>query len=67
VEQGRGFGTTYHGYYPAFRIDYVLHSLEFKTLSYKRVKTDISDHYPVVVTLQFPERNETPEGETDKK
>lgn len=67
VEQGRGFGTTYHGYYPAFRIDYVLHSPEFKTLSYKRVKTDISDHYPVVVTLQFPERNETTEGETEKK
>ena len=67
VQQGRGFGTTYHGYYPAFRIDYVLHSPEFKTLSYKRVKTVISDHYPVVVTLQFPERGDAPDGEADKK
>lgn len=53
VEQGRGFGTTYHGPYPAFRIDYILHSPDMKALSYKRVKTNISDHYPIVVTLQF--------------
>lgn len=53
VEQGRGFGTTYHGPYPAFRIDYILHSRDMKALSYKRVKTAISDHYPIVVTLDL--------------
>lgn len=53
VEQGRGFATTYHGPYPAFRIDYILHSEELEALSYKRVKTNISDHYPVVVTFQL--------------
>ena len=52
VEQGRGLGTTYHGPFPAFRIDYVLHSPDIDALSYKRVKTHISDHYPVVVTLK---------------
>lgn len=52
VEKGSGFGTTYHGPYPAFRIDYVFHSPEMQTLSYKRIKTDISDHYPVVVTME---------------
>ena len=52
VEQGRGFGTTYHGPFPAFRIDYVLHSPDIEALSYKRVKTNVSDHYPVVVTLK---------------
>ncbi|MBQ0160497.1 MAG: endonuclease/exonuclease/phosphatase family protein [Bacteroidales bacterium] len=49
VAQGRGFGTTYHGPYPAFRIDYLLHSPSLEALSYKRVKTNISDHYPIVV------------------
>lgn len=49
VSQGRGFGTTYHGPYPAFRIDYLLHSPLLEAVSYKRVKTNISDHYPIVV------------------
>lgn len=53
TEQGRGFGTTYHGPYPAFRIDYILHSKDIVPLSYKRVKTDISDHYPVVVLFDL--------------
>lgn len=51
VMEGSGFGTTYHGLYPAFRIDYIFHSPEIQTLAYKRIKTHISDHYPVVVTL----------------
>lgn len=53
VEQGRGLGTTYHGPYPAFRIDYIFHSPELTPLSYKRIKTPISDHYPIVVTLKI--------------
>jgi endonuclease/exonuclease/phosphatase family metal-dependent hydrolase len=53
VEQGRGFGTTYHGPYPAYRIDYVLHTPDLEALSYKRVNTYISDHYPVVVSLRL--------------
>lgn len=53
VEQGRGFGTTYHGPYPSFRIDYMFHSPELQTLSYNRIKTPISDHYPIVATLRL--------------
>lgn len=53
VEQGRGFGTTYHGPYPSFRIDYIFHSPTMKTLSYKRIKSPISDHYPIVATLRL--------------
>lgn len=53
VEQGRGFGTTYHGPYPAFRIDYILHSRDLEALSYKRITSPISDHYPIVVTLRI--------------
>ena len=55
VEQGRGFGTTYHGPFPAFRIDYILHSADMEASSYKRVKTNISDHYPIVVVLKWKE------------
>ncbi|MCR4828583.1 MAG: endonuclease/exonuclease/phosphatase family protein [Bacteroidales bacterium] len=58
-EAGQGFSTTYHGefanlrhgIYLAYRIDYVMHSASLKARSYRRVRTDISDHYPVVVTL----------------
>lgn len=62
-EAGQGFSTTYHGefanlrrgIYLAYRIDYVMHSATMKALSYRRVHIDISDHYPVVVTLQLPD------------
>lgn len=53
VEQGIGFGTTYHGPYPAYRIDYILHSPQLEALSYKRIKTNISDHYPIVVQVKI--------------
>lgn len=52
-EKGKGFGTTYHGRFPAFRIDYIFHSEEFQTLSYKRIKCDISDHYPIIAVFSF--------------
>lgn len=51
-DEGSGFCTTYNGSFPHFRIDMVFHSKEFKTLSYERIKTDISDHYPVLVSLE---------------
>lgn len=52
-EKGTGFCHTYNGGFPRFRIDNIFHSKEFTTLSYKRIKTDISDHYPVVVALEL--------------
>lgn len=54
TEQGCGFCTTYHGMFPSYRIDHVFHSETLTALSYKRIKNDLSDHYPVVVTLQLP-------------
>lgn len=58
-EAGQGFSTTYHGSFttasrgtfPAFRIDMVFHDDAFKAYTYKRIKSEISDHFPVVVTL----------------
>ena len=59
-EAGQGFSTTYHGSFtksrnttfPAFRIDMVLHTPDLEALSYKRIKSEMSDHYPVIVTLR---------------
>lgn len=59
-EAGQGFSTTYHGLFtksrkttfPSFRIDMVLHTPDFEALAYKRVKSEMSDHYPVIVTLR---------------
>lgn len=46
-----GFGRTYNGNLPPLRIDYVLHSPHFRAVSYREHRVDLSDHYPVVVTL----------------
>lgn len=54
VEKGEGLSTTYNGMFPAFRIDYILHHKDFKTDSYKRMRTNISDHYPVFVSIEMP-------------
>lgn len=59
-EAGQGFSTTYHGSFtrsrnatfPAFRIDMVLHTTDMEAISYKRIKSEMSDHYPVIVTLR---------------
>ena len=56
-EAGLGFSTTYHGdfrtlaAFTAFRIDMVLHTPDLQAIAYKRIKSDISDHYPILVTL----------------
>lgn len=52
VEQGSGLSVTYDGMFPAFRIDYVLLDKAFTVDSYKRLKTDISDHYPLIVSFK---------------
>ena len=52
-DEGFGMCNTYNGGFPEFRIDMVFHSNEFHTLSYKRIKSDISDHYPVITSLEL--------------
>lgn len=44
---------TYSGKLPSFRIDYILHSKEFHTLSYKKFDVDLSDHFPIAATMVF--------------
>jgi endonuclease/exonuclease/phosphatase family metal-dependent hydrolase len=52
IESGHGlFNSTYAGKLPSFRIDYILHSKKFKSVSYRTFDIDISDHYPITTTL----------------
>lgn len=46
-EKGSGLGITYNGEFPNFQIDYVLASQHFDFQSYKIIKKDYSDHYPI--------------------
>ncbi len=49
-----GFGATYNGPFPAFRIDQVLYSPYLKNLSYTIDKLPYSDHFPVRAVFQLP-------------
>ena len=53
VESGSGFGNTYAGKFPSFRIDYILHHQDIKSIYYKRTRTALSDHYPITAYLQL--------------
>ena len=60
TEQGSGLSTTYSLRDTgtpisamSFRIDAVFRSEGLRTLSYKRIKTRLSDHYPILVALEF--------------
>lgn len=52
---GRGFGNTYAGELPSFRIDYILYSDPIIPYQFKRIKTDYSDHFPISTWLYLPE------------
>ncbi len=62
-EQGRGLGITYNGGekrllptrqdIPRFRIDMVFHGEGLQTLAYRRLRNDMSDHYPVLTYLEL--------------
>lgn len=63
-EKGNGISITYNGGgrlllpfgrdgIPRFRIDMVFHNEGLRALSYKRIKSDLSDHYPVMTYLEL--------------
>ena len=52
-ESGNGFGQTYAGIFPSFRIDYILYGDEFESLDFSRIKESYSDHYPIAATLRL--------------
>lgn len=47
TESGSGFGHTYTGFYPSFRIDYILISEALQAADFASIPSDNSDHYPV--------------------
>ena len=48
---GSGYSHTCRGFFNTLRIDYVLSSDDFETLSYEVLPVEFSDHHPVVVRL----------------
>lgn len=51
IESGSGFEQTYAGKFPRFRIDYILHSKEFKSKNYHHLTETLTDHYPIISYL----------------
>jgi endonuclease/exonuclease/phosphatase (EEP) superfamily protein YafD len=52
---GRGFGNTYRGELPSFRIDYIMHDEALVPYDFKRIKIDYSDHFPIITWLSMQE------------
>ncbi|MEM6963277.1 MAG: endonuclease/exonuclease/phosphatase family protein [Bacteroidota bacterium] len=52
-EKGRGLGTTYAGSIPALRIDYILTDEELMIYSHEILRTNYSDHYPVICKISL--------------
>jgi endonuclease/exonuclease/phosphatase family metal-dependent hydrolase len=51
MESGNGFGNTYIGKLPSYRIDYILHDDHFKSWNFRRALISFSDHYPVICIM----------------
>jgi endonuclease/exonuclease/phosphatase family metal-dependent hydrolase len=52
IESGNGFGKSYIGEFPSFRIDYLFHSKIFKSYHFQTIMNPLSDHYPIVCLLE---------------
>jgi len=52
-KKGKGFGNTYAGELPSFRIDYILCSKDLQTTYYQRIKARYSDHFPIQAAFVF--------------
>lgn len=51
VEGGSGFGNTYLGKFPSYRIDYIFLDKRFDVFNYRTPKLNLSDHYPVLCRM----------------
>ncbi|MCB0757173.1 MAG: endonuclease/exonuclease/phosphatase family protein [Flavobacteriales bacterium] len=51
VESGQGFGHTYIGDVPSFRIDHVLHGPEFRSWGFRTLPDELSDHRAIICSL----------------
>ena len=53
LTNGSGLARTYNESRYPFRIDYILHSKQFKSLDFKIIPTKVSDHNPVTAVLKL--------------
>ncbi|MBK8659192.1 MAG: endonuclease/exonuclease/phosphatase family protein [Bacteroidetes bacterium] len=53
IEKSSGFGATYANRFSIFRIDYTLFDERIRINSYRTIRQELSDHYPVCVTFSF--------------
>ncbi len=53
LESGIGIGHTYAKGLPLFRIDYILHDKKMTSKSFKRIRKDYSDHYPICCEIEL--------------
>lgn len=53
IAKGRGFGNTYAGIFPSFRIDHIFAAEQFDILSHQVRREKHSDHYPVLSRLRI--------------
>ncbi len=51
-ESGNGIASTYIHKYSTYRIDYILHSPSLKSFNFRRLKVELSDHYPIESIFQ---------------
>lgn len=52
-ESGHGWGYTYNGLLKQLRIDYIMHSKDFRCVNYYSFYKEWSDHNPVIAELQL--------------
>jgi endonuclease/exonuclease/phosphatase family metal-dependent hydrolase len=53
IRSGSGFGRTYRGKMPNFRIDYIFHSRDFHSFDHQVRPEELSDHRPVQCKVQL--------------
>lgn len=51
IANGKGFGQTYIGPYPSFRIDYILYNNRLNSYQFTTWPVKYSDHYPISSTF----------------
>lgn len=54
-KSGRGFGNTYAGDLPSFRIDHIMLEDPLVPYQFKRIKKKYSDHYPITSQVYLPD------------
>lgn len=53
LQRGSGIGRTFDGIAPTLRIDYILPDNRFSVNSYRKINSDLSDHYPIIANLSI--------------